>query len=66
MLAVPEPLSEEVSRARSPARELPATGLCTPETTVAREIKTLQYKVLIHVVAVEEPWLGGELGAERQ
>jgi hypothetical protein len=64
-LAVPEPLREE-TRASSPARELPMTEPSTSESADAHEIKTLQYQVLIHVVAVEEPWLEGEVGAAWQ
>jgi hypothetical protein len=51
LLAVPEPLREEV---RPPARELPVEDGVQGLAPMS-EIKTLQYRVLIHVVAVEEP-----------
>jgi hypothetical protein len=64
-LAVPEPLRED-TRERLPARELPVTELSAPVSADEQEIKTVQYQVLIHLVAVEEPWLDGDAGAARQ
>jgi hypothetical protein len=51
-LAVPEPLRED-DRQLPPARELPEAEVAHAAAPPA-EIKTLQYRVLIHVVAVEE------------
>jgi hypothetical protein len=65
MLAVPEPLREELS-VLPPVRELPVAegsvaGASVSSSLGASVIKTLQYHILIHVVAVEEVRLRMEL-----